>query len=129
MKDNKTLGVIPYCNLIHDDNMREYCEYYKPIISSYLEQFNKEIFDKNYDDAESCIFVCKYIATVNGLNKIIVFCENTFKVTWKVILESFNLEENKTTFEEHEIYILEKLTSEEYFKKIIRMYKSFLFSK
>ena len=129
MKDNKTLGIVPYWNLMHDANMKEYCEYYKPIINSYLEQFNKEIFDKDYDEAESCIFVCKYIATVNGLNKIIVFCENTFKVTWKIILESFNVEENKTTFEEHEIYILEELTSEEYFKKIISMYKSFLFSK
>lgn len=127
MKDNKTLGIIPYWNLIHDDNMREYYDYYKPIINSYLEQFNKEIFDKNYDEAESCIFVCKYIATVNGINKIIVFCENTFKVTWKIILESYNLEENKTSFEEHEIYILEELTSNEYFKKIINMYKSFLF--
>ena len=129
MKDSKTLGIIPYWNLLHDDNMKEYCEYYKPIINSYLKQFNKEIFDKNYDESESCIFVCKYIATVNGLNKIIVFCENTFKVTWKIILESFNLEENTTTFEEHEIYILEELTNEEYFKKIITMYKSFLFSK
>ena len=126
MKDNKSLGIIPYWDLIHDDNMREYYEYYKPIINSYLHRFNKEIFDENYDEAESCIFVCKYIATVNGLNKIIVFCENTFKVTWKVILESCNLEENKTTFVEHEFYILEELTPEEYFKKIINMYKSFL---
>ena len=126
MKENKSLGIIPYWNLIHDDNMREYYEFYKPIINSYLHRFNKEIFDENYDEAESCIFVCKYIATVNGLNKIIVFCENTFKVTWKVILESCNLEENKTTFVEHEFYILEELTPEEYFKKIINMYKSFL---
>lgn len=129
MKNNKSLGVIPYWNLIHDDNMREYCEFYKPIINRYLNQFNKEIFDNDYDEAESCVFVCKYIATVNGINKIIVFCENTFKVTWKIILESFNLEENKTSFEEHEIYILEELTDEEYFKKIITMYKSFLVSK
>ena len=126
MKENKSLGIIPYWNLIHDDNMREYYEFYKPIINSYLHRFNKEIFDENYDEAESCIFVCKYIATVNGLNKIIVFCENTFKVTWKVILESCNLEENKTTFVEHEFYILEELTPEEYLKKIINMYKSFL---
>ena len=127
MRDNKSLGIIPYWNLIHDENMKEYYDYYKPIINSYLQQFNEEIFDKNYDEAESCKFVCKYIATVNGLNKILVFCENTFKVTWKVITETYDLKENKTTFEEHEIYILEELTSEEYFKKIITMYKSFLF--
>ena len=127
MRDNKSLGIIPYWNLKHDGNMKEYYDYYKPIINSYLQQFNKEIFDKNYDEAESCIFVCKYIASVNGLNKILVFCENTFKVTWKVITETYDLKENKTTFEEHEIYILEELTSEEYFKKIITMFKSFLF--
>ena len=127
MRDNKSLGIIPYWNLIHDENMKEYYDYYKPIINSYLQQFNEEIFDKNYDEAESCKFVCKYIATVNGLNKILVFCENTFKVTWKVITETYDLKENKTTFKEHEIYILEELTSEEYFKKIITMYKSFLF--
>ena len=39
MKDSKTLGIIPYWNLLHDDNMKEYCEYYKPIINSYLKQF------------------------------------------------------------------------------------------
>ena len=127
MRDNKSLGIIPYWNLIHDENMKEYYDYYKPIINSYLQQFNEEIFDKNYDEGESCKFVCKYIATVNGLNKILVFCENTFKVTWKVITETYDLKENKTTFEEHEIYILEELTPEEYFKKIITMYKSFLF--
>lgn len=129
MIDNKNIGVVPYWNLVHDDNMKEYYEYYKPIINRYLRQFNREIFDNDYDEAGSCKFVCKYIATVDGLNKIIVFCEDTFKATWKIILESFNLEENTTTFEEHEVYILEELTNEEYFKRIINMYKPFLYGK
>lgn len=127
MKNNKSLGIIPYENLKHDEDMKEYYEYYKPIINSYLYQFNREIFDKNYDEAESCVFKFKYIATVNGLDKILVFCENTFKVTWKVITETYNVKENKTTFDEHEFYILEELTPEEYFRRIITMYKSFLF--
>ena len=127
MKDDKSLGIIPYWNLKHDENMKEYYDYYKPIINNYLQQFNREIFERNYDEAESCRFEFKYILTVNGLDKLLVFCENTFKVTWKVITETYDLKENKTTFEEHEIYILEELSSEEYFKKIITMYKSFLF--
>ena len=127
MKEKKQLGIIPYRNLVSDEKFKSVYDFYKPHIDGYLMKFNQEIFDKNYDEGESCKFVCKYIATVNGLNKILVFCENTFKVTWKVITETYDLKENKTTFEEHEIYILEELTSEEYFKKIITMYKSFLF--
>ena len=59
MRDNKSLGIIPYWNLKHDANMKEYYDYYKPIINSYLQRFNEEIFDENYDEGESCKFVCK----------------------------------------------------------------------
>ena len=127
MKDNKSLGIIPYWNLKHDENMKEYYDYYKPIINSYLQQFNREIFERNYDEAESCRFEFKYILTVNGLDKLLVFCENTFKCTWKVILETYNVKKNTTTFTETEFYILEELSSEDYIQDIIRRYKDYLF--
>ena len=123
----QSLGIIPYENLKHDENMKEYYEYYKPIINSYLNQFNREIIEKNYDEAERCIFVFKYILTVNGLDKLLVFCENTFKCTWKVVMDSYNPKQEKTIFTETEFYILEELTSEEYLQNIIKRYKDFLF--
>lgn len=123
----QSLGIIPYENLKHDGNMKEYYDYYKPIINSYLNQFNREIIEKNYDESERCIFVFKYILTVNGLDKLLVFCENTFKCTWKVVMDSYKPKQEKTIFTETEFYILEELTSEEYLQNIIKRYKDFLF--
>ena len=128
MKEKIELGIIPYRNLVSDEKFKTVYDFYKPHIDSYLMKFNQEIFDENYDEAESCIFVCKYIATVNGINKIIVFCENTFKVTWKVILECYDSKNNKTCFLEDEFYIIKELNNEEYFNFVIKRYKDFLLS-
>ena len=54
----------------------------------------KRPIERNYDEGESCRFEFKYILTVNGLDKLLVFCENTFKCTWKVILETYNVKKN-----------------------------------
>ena len=123
---NQSLGVIPYKNLKHDKNLKTVYEFYKPYIEHYLFKFNREIYENNYDEAESCKFKFKYIATIDGKRKILVFCEDTFKVTWKVILETCDIEKNETCFEEREIYILDELSKEGYFNYITGMFKNFL---
>lgn len=123
---NQNLVIIPYKNLRHDENLKSVYEFYKPHIEYYLYKFNGEIYEENYDEAESCEFKFKYIATIDGKRKILVFCEDTFKITWKVILETYDLEKNETYFEEHEIYILEELSEDDYFNYITGIFNNFL---
>lgn len=121
--NEKSIGVIPYKNLVNDEEMKEYYNYYKPIINNYLNQFNHEIYDKNYEDAYNCCFKFNYILTRDGLTKLLVFCENTYKVTWKVVIEEYNKNTNTTKFTETEFYILEELTEKEYLMNIIKRYE------